>query len=143
MNFLVNHKIQPDVNYRSETLGFALTDPSAINAFMHNEDLRVMSTDSLNELLQAYINVILNGAQSKELKVESDRTVYINNLGIDMLNFDISQQQKLSLINEGYISTLEYLKNHELLIEDENDLVSNFKLWNLPENQLGYDVISL
>lgn len=103
------HKINP------KTLGLYMTNPKKIQAYREGKEPPV--TVEINtgcDLLKAQVAALIEGGQSEELEVNYKRQLYIDNTGVGTVEFDISEERKLALIQMGYDTSIIYFKNYQL-----------------------------
>jgi NTE family protein len=92
---------------RNETLGFYF-DQKPQNIQIH----------SFHSFFKAFIKSLENTQYDwlKQNRENLDRTVLIDVLGIHSLDFKITREQKLQLMEQGRIATFNFLKNKSILI---------------------------
>ncbi|MBN2793935.1 MAG: patatin-like phospholipase family protein [Clostridia bacterium] len=108
--------------YNKETLGFRLDSNKEIAVFDHEMKPVINQIDSIFDYMWHLIKTI-TGAQ-ENLHLHSDdwhRTVYIDTLGIQTTDFDISDEMKQKLVDSGYEHTKAYFE----WFDDQTNEVEN------------------
>ena len=100
--------------YNKETLGIRLESKEDINAYMHNippkrheiKDLSDFTWHLIRSIMSSQRNIYLN-------ENDSARTIYIDSLGVSAVDFDISCETKVKLIESGEKSTQDFFKRYD------------------------------
>ena len=94
----------------TQTLGFRLLDKTKIDFFKDNTTLPKTETDSLLQFSMAVFNTIKNKENSDHnFSSNRSRTVYIDTVGVNMLDFGLTDKQKKALILAGHSATTAFL----------------------------------
>ena len=96
--------------HNTQTLGFRLLDKTKIDFFKNNTTLPKTETGSLLQFSMAVFNTIKNKENSDHnLSPNRSRTVYIDTVGVNMLDFGLTDKQKKSLVLAGHAATTAFL----------------------------------
>jgi hypothetical protein len=115
----------------TQTLGFRLLDKTKIDFFKNNTTLPKTETGSLLQFSMAVFNTIKNKENSDHnLSPNRSRTVYIDTVGVNMLDFGLTDKQKKSLVLAGHAATTAFLtgvtpdyREAEKMLADEEPVV--------------------
>lgn len=95
----------------SNTLGFFLEPQNQVGFKPGREKI-----NSVKSAVGAMMNFMYNAANSKNMHHQDrKRTVFIDDLGVSGINFDISKEKIDALIKSGKDATEEYLDNNQLI----------------------------
>lgn len=96
--------------FNTETLGFRLLDETKIDFFKNNNVYPKTEVGNLLQFSMALFNTIQNKENSDHhLSSDSQRTVYIDTVGVNMLDFGLTEIQKKALISSGHEATKAFL----------------------------------
>ena len=96
--------------YNKETLGFRLDAKEDINLFLNHDDAPKKEINSFFTYTKALVTTLIDFQNNVHLHSDDwQRTVYIDTLGINSIDFKISDKKKLDLVNSGYDFTKAYL----------------------------------
>ncbi|MFJ8529179.1 patatin-like phospholipase family protein [Bacillus sp. NPDC094106] len=100
-----------EIVYNKETLGFRLESQAEIAMLKHLASPKEHHIGhSLIDFAWNLSQTMIKGhASGKATKEDAARTVFINTFFESSINFDISEEQKKTLIESGYACTKEYL----------------------------------
>lgn len=88
--------------YNRQTLGLRLDTAQEIGLYRYDEPLAGKPIKNFTDYARALVGAIMNVQQNIHLHGDDwQRTVYINTLDIGTIDFDISDEKKQALINEG------------------------------------------
>ncbi len=93
-----------------ETLGFRLDSKAEIKTLRNSKPPKKVKIDSFKDFTKAFIKTLIDAQQSYS-HLDSDdwkRTIYIDTLGVETTDFDISDQKKDRLIQSGYDCAKKY-----------------------------------
>ncbi len=95
--------------YNRETLGFRLDTREEIAMFRDNAEPPHHKINDFFDYGKAIIHAVLNVQSNQHLHSDDwHRTVYIDTLGIETTDFDISDKQKQALVEQGIKGTEQY-----------------------------------
>ncbi|TAL39055.1 MAG: patatin [Spirochaetes bacterium] len=100
-----------DFVYNKETLGFRLDTREEISLFRDHEEPVHRKVDNFFDYSWALIRTVLNAQES--LHLHSDdwmRTIYIDTLGVNTTDFNLTDQKKNDLVKSGRDGAELYLK---------------------------------
>lgn len=99
--------------FNEESLGFRLDSEEEIDWFTRNEKPKPEEIENIWEFLLRFINTVLSVQQSYHRRSEDwKRTAYIDTLGVKTLDFDLDENRKLELVEEGRKGVEEWLQKH-------------------------------
>lgn len=114
-------------NKNYKTLGFKPINKEILEAYQNGTESKpFMDTTTIVDQLYALAEV-LTSFDLISCFQNHDRTVFIDDHNISALNFDITAEQKETLINSGYSATYDYVTRMEnimlagLGVNDSND----------------------
>ena len=97
--------------YNKQTLGFRLDSKEEIAMFRDHAEPVVKKIDNFMEYSWALINTILNFQQNIHLHSDDwARTVYIDTLGVNTTDFNLSDKKKQDLVKSGNKGAEDYFK---------------------------------
>ena len=97
--------------YNKETLGFRLDTKAEISLFRDHAEPQHKKIDSFFEYTWALINTLLGAQDSAHLHSDDwARTIYIDTLGVNTTDFDLSDDRKKELVNSGREGTEKYFE---------------------------------
>ncbi|WP_456295153.1 patatin-like phospholipase family protein [Vibrio sp. AK197] len=95
--------------YNKETLGFRLDSKEEISVFRDHAAPTSQRIDSFFDYTWALINTFMEAQQNSHLHSDDwARTVYIDTLGVNTTEFDLSEQKKLALVSSGLEGANDY-----------------------------------
>ena len=101
-----------------ETIGFRLDSKQEIKTFLEKDKLKYTKIDDFFDYIKALLKAIMSVQDNQHLNSnEWLRTVYINTIGVNTVDFDIDDITKKALIDEGYKGTINFLERTKF--EDE------------------------
>jgi NTE family protein len=108
--------------YNKETLGFRLDTREEISLFRDPAEPPRHDIDNLFEYTVALIKTIYGTQQNIHLHSDDwQRTVYLDTLGVQTTDFNLSEATKQNLVNSGKNGALEYFKWYD----DPNNTPTN------------------
>lgn len=97
--------------YNKETLGFRLDTKEEIAAFRDHAEPQHRKIDHFFDYTWALINTVLEAQQSSHLHSDDwQRTVYIDTMGVQTTDFDLSDEKKKALVKSGSDGAINYFK---------------------------------
>ena len=97
--------------YNCQTLGLRLDTTQEVGLFRHGEPIRGKPIRRFTDYAKALLSAIMNQQEKQHLKGDDwQRTVYINTLDVGTTDFDISDEKKAALIEQGILGTETYLQ---------------------------------
>ena len=97
--------------YNKETLGFRLDTREEISVFRDHAEPPRRKIDNFFDYSWALINTLLEAQYSSHLHSDDwSRTVYIDSLGVQTTDFDLSDAKKKELVASGSKETLKYFE---------------------------------
>lgn len=88
--------------YNQETLGFRLDSDKEIAVFRDQAEPMVYPIDSFFDYAWRIANTIYHAQQSQHLNSEDwQRTIYIDTMGVDFLDFGLGDDKKKALVQSG------------------------------------------
>jgi len=95
--------------YNMETLGFRLDSANEIAVFRDHEKPKPKKIENLFDYTKCLIYAVFNIQSSMHLHSDDwKRSIYINTLGVSTFDFDISKENKQTLIESGKKCTDKY-----------------------------------
>ena len=95
--------------YNMETLGFRLDSANEIAVFRDHEKPKPKKIENLFDYTKCLISAVFNIQSSMHLHSDDwKRSIYINTLGVSTFDFDISKENKQTLIESGKKCTDKY-----------------------------------
>ncbi len=95
--------------YNRETLGFRLDTQEEIAMFRDSAEPPHHKIDDFFDYGKALIHAVLNVQSNQHLHSDDwHRTVYIDTVGVETTDFDISDEKKAALVKQGVIGTETY-----------------------------------
>ena len=95
--------------YNEETLGFRLDTKEEIAMFRDHAEPTRRTINNFFDYVRAFAYTILEAQQSMHLHSDDwNRTIYIDTLGVNTTDFDLSDANKRALIKSGKTGTAEY-----------------------------------
>jgi NTE family protein len=96
--------------YNLETLGFRLDSGREIAVFRDGAEPDHTKINDLFEYIKTLVKTLLNVQENQHLHEDDwHRTVYINTLGVSTTDFDIGEDKKKALVEEGKKGAQDYL----------------------------------
>lgn len=106
--YLSNNKKDNSKVYNKETLGFRVDTPDEI-AEKRNRNKTAKKITSLMSYLKTLITSLIDLANKRHLSDKDwHRTVYIDSLGIETTQFNLTSEEKSNLIKSGEKGVLDY-----------------------------------
>lgn len=103
-----------DYTYNMESLGFRLDSAREIAIFRDGAEPQHRRIDDLFDYAWALIQTIMNAQNDRHLKTgDWHRTVYIDTLDVGTCDFDLEDEKKQALIEQGRIGTNHYFTWYE------------------------------
>ncbi len=97
--------------YNKETLGFRLDTKQEISVFRDHAEPPVRKINDFFDYTWGLINTILEAQQSSHLHSDDwQRTVYIDTIGVQTTDFDLSDAKKKELVKSGRKGAVEYFE---------------------------------
>ncbi len=97
--------------YNKETLGFRLDTKEEISVFRDHAVPTSQPIDSFFDYTSALINTLMEAQQNSHLHSDDwARTVYIDTLGVNTTDFDLSDEKKQQLVTSGQQGADSYFK---------------------------------
>lgn len=97
--------------YNKETLGFRLDTKEEVSVFRDHAEPPHIKVDNFFDYSWALINTVLEAQQNSHLHSDDWlRTVYINTLGVQTTDFDLSDDKKMELVKSGRDGALKYFE---------------------------------
>lgn len=97
--------------YNKETLGFRLDSAKEIGVFRDGQEPQHVNIENFLDYTMQLIKTILAVQDSQHLHEDDwHRTVYIDTLGVETTDFDLSDSLKKNLVSSGTKSAEQYLK---------------------------------
>lgn len=97
--------------YNKETLGFRLDTKEEISVFRDHAAPASKPIDGFFDYTWALINTFMEAQQNSHLHSDDwARTVYIDTLGVNTTDFDLSDEKKQQLVLSGQTSANDYFK---------------------------------
>lgn len=107
--------------YNKETLGFRLDTKKELAVFRDQAEPQHHKIDNFFDYSWELINTLIAAQNSSHLNSDDwARTVYIDTMGVQVLDFDISEQKKKALLQSGRSGALKYFEWY-----DNNEPKSN------------------
>ncbi|MCZ6669954.1 MAG: patatin-like phospholipase family protein [Acidobacteria bacterium] len=95
--------------FNSETLGFRLDSPKEIAVFRDQEEPARHKIDDFFSYAWTLMGTLLNCQVSQHLHADDwHRTIYIDTLGVNTLDFNLSAPRKAALVRSGKTHTEKY-----------------------------------
>ena len=112
--------------FNPHTLGFRLLDTTKIDFFKENKPLPVTETANLLQFSMAVLNT-LNNKQNSDHNLSADRTrtIYINTVGVNTLDFDLTADQKQALILAGQAATYAFFRGEAPNYQPAQEALAN------------------
>ena len=100
--FLLEQPGRSPYIYNRQTLGLRLDTQEEIALFRYNEPMQGQPIKRFHHYARALLTAIMNQQEKQHLKSDDwQRTLYINTLDVGTTDFDISDQKKRALIEQG------------------------------------------
>lgn len=109
--------------YNKETLGFRLDSAKEIGVFRDGQEPQHTEIENFLDYTMQLIKTVLAVQDSQHLHSDDwHRTIYIDTLGVDTTDFDLSDSRKKELVASGKKATEDYL---EWWSDESQDLAIN------------------
>lgn len=109
--------------YNKETLGFRLDSAKEIGVFRDGQEPQHVKIENFLDYTMQLIKTVLAVQDSQHLHEDDwHRTVYIDTLGVETTDFDLSDSLKKELVSSGERSAEKYLK---WWLDETEDLAIN------------------
>ena len=96
--------------YNKETLGFRLDAKEDINLFLNHREPPIKEIKSFFTYTKALVTTLIDAQCNVHLHSDDwQRTIYIDTLGVNSLDFGLSNSMKQALVKSGYDFTTAYL----------------------------------
>lgn len=100
--FLLERPDRSPYVYNRQTLGLRLDTAEEIGLFRYDEPLRGKKIDTFTQYARSLLAAILQVQENQHLHGDDwQRTLYINTLDVRTTDFDISNEKKAALIEQG------------------------------------------
>ena len=97
--------------YNKETLGFRLDSSDEISMYLGKGSTEVKEIKNFLGYTKALVTTLIDFQNNVHLHSDDwQRTIYIDTLGVDSVDFDISDDKKTDLLNSGKQYTESYLE---------------------------------
>lgn len=97
--------------YNKETLGFRLDSAKEIGVFRDGQEPNSNEIDNFLDYTMQLIKTVMSVQDSQHLHGDDwHRTVYIDSLGVDTTDFDLSDNRKKDLVTSGREAAKKYLE---------------------------------
>jgi NTE family protein len=95
--------------YNQETLGFRLDSAREIAVFRDQAEPEHRKIEDFFAYTWALVETVLNIQSSQHLHSDDwQRTIYIDTLGVETTDFDLSDDKKAALVESGRVNTEKY-----------------------------------
>ena len=109
--FLLERPDRSPYVYNRQTLGLRLSTSEEIGLFRYNEQLQGKAIKNFTHYAKALISTIMQVQDNKHLHGDDwQRTLYINSLDVKTTDFDLSDEKKAALIQEGITGAENYFR---------------------------------
>lgn len=109
--FLLDRPGRSPYVYNRQTLGFRLDTAEEIALFRYDEPRQGKEIKNFTQYARALISAIMQVQENQHLHGDDwQRTLYINTLDVKTTDFDISDEKKADLIQEGIKGAEDYFK---------------------------------
>ena len=96
--------------YNKETLGFRLDAKEDINLFLNQDEAPKKEIKNFFSYTKALVTALIDFQNNAHLHSDDwQRTVYIDTLGVNSIDFKLSDKTKQALVDSGYNYTKAYL----------------------------------
>ena len=100
--FLLERPGRSPYVYNCQTLGLRLDTQQEIALFRYNEPIKGKPIKRFHQYARALLTAIMNQQEKQHLKSDDwQRTLYINTLDVGTTDFDITEEKKKALIEQG------------------------------------------
>jgi NTE family protein len=97
--------------YNQETLGFRLDTAKEIAVFRDQAEPPAREIDDFFSYAWGLVQTLLSAQESRHLHSDDwHRTIYIDTLGVNTTDFDLSDERKEALVNSGRVHTEGYFQ---------------------------------
>jgi NTE family protein len=98
--------------FNSETIGFKLESSADLKVLSDNQKPERKPINNFSDYIKRLVSALLNNEDNKfrGYQMDKERTIIIDSLDIRTTDFELSDLQKTTLFDSGYISTKDYLK---------------------------------
>lgn len=109
--FLLKRPDRSPCIYNRQTLGLRLNTAEEIGAFRYDEPLQGEEIKNLTQYARALIPAVMQVQENQHLHSgDWQRTLYINTLDVKTTDFDMSNEQKAALMQEGIKGAENYFR---------------------------------
>ncbi|MDD3081282.1 MAG: patatin-like phospholipase family protein [Desulfobacterales bacterium] len=109
--FLLERPDRSPYVYNRQTLGLRLDTAEEIGTFRYDEPLQGEAIKNFTQYARALITAIMQAQENQHLHSDDwQRTLYINTLDVKTTDFDISDEKKSALIQEGIKGAENYFR---------------------------------
>ncbi len=109
--FLLDQPGRSPYVYNCQTLGLRLDTKAEIALFRYNEPIKGKPIKRFHEYAKALLGAMMNQQEKQHLHSDDwQRTVYINTLNVGTTDFDLSDEEKAALIEQGINGAEKYLQ---------------------------------
>lgn len=110
-SFLLDQPGRSPYVYNRQTLGLRLDTQEEIALFRYDEPLQGKQINRFPEYAKALIGALMQVQENIHLKSDDwQRTLYINTLDVGTTDFDITEEKKKELVNEGIKGAENYFR---------------------------------
>jgi NTE family protein len=110
-SFLLDQPGRSPYVYNRQTLGLRLDTQEEIALFRYDEPLQGKQINRFPEYAKALIGALMQVQENIHLKSDDwQRTLYINTLDVGTTDFDITDEKKKELVNEGIKGAEKYFR---------------------------------
>jgi NTE family protein len=100
-----------DYVYNQETLGFRLDNETEIAMFRDNAEPQIREIKDVFDYTSALLNTLIDFQNNVHLHSDDwQRTIYIDTLGVNSIDFNIDDETKQALVESGKMHTKKYLE---------------------------------
>lgn len=97
--------------YNRQTLGFRLDSKEELGVFRDGAEPAHHKIDDFFDYIAALMGTVLNVQEGYHIHSDDwHRTIYINTLNVQTTDFDLTNQKKLKLIEQGRLGVQEYFE---------------------------------
>lgn len=109
--FLLNKPGRSPYVYNRQTLGLRLDSAEEIAVYRYNEKPGSKPVKTFSQFAKALIGAVMHVQENQHLHSDDwQRTIYINTLKVGTTDFDLSDEMKTELINEGISGAEKYFQ---------------------------------
>ncbi len=110
LRLLENPQFSPYV-YNRQSLGLRLDTAEEIGVYRHEEKPHSKKIKNFSDYARALISAVMQVQENQHLHSDDwQRTIYINTLDVKTTDFDISDEKKKALIQQGITGAENYFR---------------------------------